>query len=117
MEIHTLIQGINSSLQHAFHDYMGVYFFGSRLRGENREFSDYDMMFVFRTQPDWRKKDRIRTIVYQKELEYEIVIDGKYYAQHDVENCQTPFLETVYNEGAFYGIRQAATDRLSDATC
>jgi len=104
MDIGTLIKGINTSLKDTFHDYRGVYFFGSRLRGENQDFSDYDMVFVFQTQPGWRKKDRIRTIVYQKELEYNIVIDGKYYAQHDIENYQTPFLETVYKEGAFYGV-------------
>ena len=104
MNIETLIQGMNTSLQQTFQDYLGVYFFGSRLRGDYQEFSDYDMVFVFRTRPDWRKKDRIRTIVYQQELKYDVVIDGKYYAQQEVENCQTPFLETVHNEGAFYGV-------------
>jgi predicted nucleotidyltransferase len=104
MDVNTLIQEINTALKDAFSDYRGVYFFGSRWRKDNQEYSDYDMVFVFRTPPDWRKKDQVREIVYRTAIEYDVVIDGKYYAQKEVEEYQTPFLEAVYKQGAFYAV-------------
>ena len=104
MDTNIFIQKINTALKNTFSDYRGVYFFGSRCREDNREDSDYDMVFVFETTPDWRKKDKVREVVYQKEVEYDVVIDGKYYAQKEIENYRTPFLETVYKEGQFYAV-------------
>ncbi|MDM8550971.1 nucleotidyltransferase domain-containing protein [Desulfobacterales bacterium HSG2] len=104
MDMDTLIKDINSTLKSRFQDYAGVYFFGSRSRGDYREYSDYDMVFVFRTKPDWQKKDQIRDIVYRKEVEYDLVIDGKYYSQEDVKNYKTPFLESVFKKGKFYAV-------------
>ncbi len=104
MDIQAFIQTINTVLKKTFADYQGVYFIGSRSRGDYREDSDYDMVFVFQVKPDWRKKDKVREIVYRKELEHDIVIDGKYYAYDEIKNYHTPFQEVVYKEGKFYGI-------------
>ncbi len=104
MNINKIINSINNELKKNFIDYRGVYFIGSRSRGDNQEFSDYDMVFIFSKKLDWRKKDMVRDVVYRKELEYEIVIDGKYYAQEEIENYLTPFRETVLKEGQFYAV-------------
>jgi predicted nucleotidyltransferase len=104
MEINTLIRDINANLKPVFQDYLGVYFFGSRSRKDSREYSDYDMVFVFGAKPDWRKKNKIRDIIYRKEVEYGVVIDGKYFSREEIEDCQTPFLETVFKEGRFYAV-------------
>ena len=104
MEARVLISQINAELCKAFYDYRGLYFFGSRCRGDYHDYSDYDMVFVFTTRPDWHKKDRARDVVYRQELEADVVIDSKYYSLEDVENYQTPFLENVYKEGEFYGV-------------
>jgi predicted nucleotidyltransferase len=104
MDIHAFILNINRELKAVFSDYRGVYFFGSRQRGDYRDDSDYDLVFVFDTSPDWRKEDRIRALVYQQEVEHDLIIDGKYYAQDEIEFCRTPFCETVYKEGEFYGV-------------
>jgi len=98
------IRDINANLKSVFQDYLGLYFFGSRSRGDSREHSDYDMVFVFRKKPDWKKKEDIRNIVYSREVEYGMVVDGKYYSQEEVENCRTPFLESVCKEGKFYAV-------------
>lgn len=104
MDIETLIDGMNRNLKRRFSDYRGVYFFGSRQRGDFQEDSDYDLVFVFDVKPDWRKEDHIRDIVYQQAVEHDVIIDGKYYAQDDIEHYRTPFCETVYKEGKFYGV-------------
>ncbi|MEE4358262.1 MAG: nucleotidyltransferase domain-containing protein [Desulfococcaceae bacterium] len=104
MKIVNFIKEINADLKSVFPDYTGLYYFGSRSRGDNREYSDYDMVFVFRTKPDWKKKEQIREFVYHKEVEYDMVIDGKYYSQKEIEDYQTPFLETVSKEGKFYAV-------------
>ncbi|RLC13462.1 MAG: hypothetical protein DRI57_16175 [Deltaproteobacteria bacterium] len=104
MDTDALIKDINSTLKSRFRDYTGVYFFGSRARGDYGKYSDYDMVFVFGTEPDWRKKDQVREFVYWKEMEYDLVIDGKYYSQEDVEHYKTPFLESVFKKGKFYAV-------------
>lgn len=91
-------------LVRVFPDYRGVYFYGSRARGEERSGSDYDMVFLFEHKPDWREKQRARDIIYAKELEYEIVIDSHFYAREEIENSSTPFRETVRDEGFFYAV-------------
>lgn len=104
MDIGKLADELNLHLKSAFQDYMGVYFFGSRKRNDNEKYSDYDMVFVFKTKPDWRKKSRISEMVYLKEVEHDVVIDGKYYSREEIENYQTPFLESVFHEGKFYAV-------------
>jgi predicted nucleotidyltransferase len=104
METMTLIRDINTDLKAVFQDYLGLYFFGSRSRKTHYDYSDYDMVFVFKTKPDWRKKDKIREIVYRKEVEYDVVIDGKYYSQEEIEGYQTPFLESVFKQGKFCAV-------------
>lgn len=91
MEIKTLINGMNRNVKRRFSDYRGVYFFDSRQRGDFQEDSDCDLVFVFDAKPDWRKEDHIRDIVYQQAVEYDVIIDGKYYAQDDIEHYRTPF--------------------------
>lgn len=101
MEINTLIRDINANLKPVFQDYLGVYFFGSRSRKDSREYSDYDMVFVFGATPDWRKKDKILDIIYRKEVEYDVVIDGKYFSREEIEDCQTLFLKRSLKRDSF----------------
>lgn len=104
IDIETLARSIGEELRGEFPDYTGVYFFGSRARGEGREASDYDMVFLFEHKPNWREKQRAREIVYMKELMLGIVIDSHYYAREEIENSRTPFREAVRTEGTFYGV-------------
>ena len=101
-DLQAVIGKLNRELKRLFADYQGVYAYGSRQRGDWGEASDYDLLFVFTATPDWRKKDRIRAVVYQRELDDDIVIDGKYYSVNDIAHPRTPFCETVKQEGAFY---------------
>ena len=43
-------------------------------------------------------------MIVEKMMGYEVVIDGKYYAQEEIENYVTPFRETVFKEGIFYAV-------------
>ena len=104
MDIRTFLARLNHALKIVFSDYRGVYFYGSRQRGDFRDDSDYDLVFVFETKPDWRKEDLVRELVYQQEVEHNLVIDGKYYAQDEIAHARTPFCETVCQEGEFYGV-------------
>ena len=100
--IQKIIAEMNRELKRLFSDYHGVYAYGSRQRGDWRDGSDYDLLFVFAATPDWRKKDRIRDVVYRRELDDDIVIDGKYYGADEIAHPRTPFCETVKREGVFY---------------
>ena len=73
-DIQTIIGKMNRELKRVFSDYQGVYAYGSRQRGDWQDASDYDLLFVFTTKPDWRKKDRIRDVVYQHELDDDMIV-------------------------------------------
>ena len=61
-------------------------------------------VFVFQVKPDWRKKENIREIVYRKEVEHDIVIDGKESAHDDITDSHSPCQEVVSHEGKFSGV-------------
>lgn len=104
IDIDTLAQVISQDLKQEFADYSGVYTYGSRTRDDAQESSDYDMVFVFEHEPDWRQKQKAREIVYQKELEFDVVIDSHYYSRSKIEDISTPFREAVCTEGTYHAV-------------
>lgn len=103
-DIDAIARVLAEELVKEFPDYRGVYFYGSRARGDEQVGSDYDRAFIFEHKPDWREKQRARDTIYLKELDLGIVIDSHFYSREEIENSATSFRETVRNEGAFYAV-------------
>lgn len=100
-----LIDDISKALKQKYSDFKGVYFYGSRVRGDFNEDSDYDVVFVFdRDKIDWRFKYDVRDIIYDYELKYEFFLDNRIYTCKDIENPSTIFRFNVKREGIFYGV-------------
>ncbi len=59
-------------------------------------------MALFSEKPSWQKENDILDIIYEVELEYDIVIDAKVYHYEDIKKRNTPFRDTVMLEGIFY---------------
>lgn len=103
--IENIISEVNLRLNKKYPDFKGTYFYGSRAVGKSTKESDYDIVFLFeRNKIDRSLKDEIIGIVYDYELEHEIIIDSKIYTFDSIENPATPYRINVKAEGVFYGI-------------
>ncbi|MBM4175072.1 MAG: nucleotidyltransferase domain-containing protein [Ignavibacteria bacterium] len=101
MEI--IIKEISSPLKSKYSDFEGIYFFGSRASGSHEEDSDYDLLFAFGREIDWKFEKEITAVIYDFMLEYDVIIDCKIYSHSEILDPVTPFRENVKKEGIFYG--------------
>ena len=79
VDINKLIHELNLKLKKNYPDYNGVYFHGSRLKGKAQDDSDYDLVFIFDREIDWKFEEEIWRIVYNYDLKYNVVIDARIY--------------------------------------
>jgi len=103
--IEKIISKLNKQLKMSFPDFKGLYFYGSRVAGKSTKDSDYDIVFLFeRKKIDRSLKDEIISLVYDYELENDILIDVRVYTFQSIQNPTTPFRVNVKSEGIFYGV-------------
>ena len=75
--------------------------YGSRVRGDNRIDSDYDILIIV-NHKDRSIKNKIIDIVYSYELEKDISISIKILSTHEFktnESLGSPFIKSVNEEG------------------
>jgi predicted nucleotidyltransferase len=96
-----IINELSSELKLNYPDYYGLYFFGSRSRGNYREDSDYDVVLAFNRVIDWKFKDKIFDIICDFNIKYDIILDAHIYNKTDIMNPITIFRENVKKEGIF----------------
>jgi len=101
--IKKVIKELSEILRDKYSDFKGIYFFGSRAKGDYDAYSDYDLVIVFDRKIDRKFKDEIRKIVYEFDLRYDIIIDSHIHSHEEILKPVTPFRENVKNEGIFYG--------------
>ena len=58
---------------------------------------------LFSKEPGWKKENEVLDIIYEMELKYDILIDGKVYHDAEIKKQNTPFRVNVMREGTFYG--------------
>lgn len=97
-----ILEAINSQIKAKHSNFAGAYFFGSRAKETATEDSDYDTAFIFDGKVDRKLKNEIISLVYDYEVENDIVIDVLVYNKQEIENPSTPFRCNVKNEGKFY---------------
>jgi len=102
VDVEELIKELNLELKNKYSSFKGIYFFGSRLKGNYNSDSDYDMVLAFDCDIDWRFRKEIIKVVYNIELRFDIFIDVKAYNIKDIKEPNTPFRQTVLEEGVFY---------------
>ncbi|OGU17475.1 MAG: hypothetical protein A2X61_08810 [Ignavibacteria bacterium GWB2_35_12] len=101
-EIEQVISKIQKVLKGKYIDFKGVYFYGSRVKDNYNNDSDYDLVIAFDREIDWKFKYEIRDIIYDIELKSELMIDAKIYDIKEILNPVTPFRKIVKEEGIFY---------------
>ena len=102
-KIENIIKQISTSLKIKYSDFLGVYFYGSRARGDYISDSDYDLVFVFQREITWRFKEEVRHLIYEYEDKFDIFIDAKVISSKEINLNRMPFIENVKKEGVFYG--------------
>ncbi len=77
-----------------------VILFGSRARGDNNKFSDWDFLILVSQEANERFKSQIRDSLIDTELEAEQVISAVIYSQDQWPNFQiTPLFQNIAKEG------------------
>jgi predicted nucleotidyltransferase len=105
VDINIILNELKEELKSKYPDFRGIYFFGSRARGDAHEDSDYDIVIVFDREIEWKFKREIRKYIYNKESLYNILFDPKIYRFNDILNPITYFRYMVKEEGLFYDAR------------
>jgi predicted nucleotidyltransferase len=103
-KIEMIIKHISKLFKEKFTDFIGIYFYGSRVRGKFLPDSDYDLIFVFEREITWQFKEKIRHIIYEFEDKYDIFIDSKIVSSKEIDMNRMPLIQNVKKEGIFYGV-------------
>jgi predicted nucleotidyltransferase len=98
-----IIEELNAKLSRKYNDFLGITFFGSRNRDVFSPDSDFDIVVLFSKKPGWQKENDVIDMIYEVELEHDIIIDAKVYHDKEIKKQNTPFRVNVLQEGTFYG--------------
>ena len=102
----TLLRELKQLLQKHFRDDINdVILFGSRANGTAREDSDYDVLIILnKDNYDWKYRDKMIEVVYDMELEYDILFDthviSTYELEHSLRGAQ-PIFRNALEKGVY----------------
>ncbi len=100
-----ILSALNNMLRKHFgHDIHQVILFGSQATGMAHEDSDYDVLIVLNRQSDWQFRDKVFDVIYDLELQYDILIDAFLISSdelcHSLRGSQPVFRNAV-REGVY----------------
>lgn len=102
IDFENVIKKLNKKLSRIYNDFLGITFFGSRNRDDFSSESDFDIVALFSNKPGWQKENDVLDMIYEVELDHDIVIDAKVYHDEEIKKQNTPFRFNVVREGTFY---------------
>lgn len=97
-----LLSEISSQIKKAGLRLKGIYLFGSRAINKHNESSDYDVAIILNEKVDWKLKDKVREVIYDIMLNYDVVIDSHIYTEKEIELSVTPLRQTIKSSGIYY---------------
>ena len=101
MNINIIIQELNSLIYKEFNDFRGVYFYGSRAKGNYREDSDIDIIIIFDNKLVYKKKLVLARIIGFIEYKYDVFIDFHPMTINELQ-ANPYFSNEVINKGIYY---------------
>ena len=102
MENMMLLQKANLLLKKDFGDLVvKIILFGSRVDGTAREYSDYDILIVVNKTIDWKTKDSIRSVLYELNIQFDIIISVQFISEPELETIlgKQPFIRNAIETG------------------
>ena len=103
-KIEKIIAEISGTLKADYVDFKGIFFFGSRTRGDYRSDSDYDLLFLFEREISWKFREEIRHRIYEYEDKYNVALDPKIINEQEFEMNRMPFIQNIIRDGSYYGV-------------
>jgi uncharacterized protein len=78
-----------------------IILFGSRVDGTAREYSDYDVLVVVNKIIDWQIKDEIRSVLYDLNIEYDVLISVQVISEPELGTIlgRQPFIQNAIETG------------------
>ena len=80
-----------------------IILFGSRIEGNAREHSDYDLLIIVKGKHDWRQKDDILDAICELNIKYDIIIDAHIISTGELATIRgkQPFIQHAIETGVF----------------
>lgn len=102
-KIEKVLKEINQKLVTNISNYAGVYLIGSNSEAELKPSSDVDIVItVNENKIDYKLKRQIVELIYDIQVQNDIVLDVKIYTTNDILNPATPFRANVQKDGILY---------------
>ena len=78
-----------------------IVLFGSRVDGSARDYSDYDVLVVVNKTIDWRTRDAIRSVLYDLNFEYDILVSVQVISEPELATIRgrQPFIQNAMETG------------------
>ena len=78
-----------------------VILFGSRVNGDARDYSDYDVLVIVNHPYDWKFKHRIYDATYDIDLKYDLLTDLKIISTDELQTIKgkLPFIQEAIERG------------------
>jgi len=96
-----IIRDLKNHLSQHFRDeIIQVILFGSQAINQENPESDYDVLVILKSKPDWRVKERIIDLCYDIDLKYDIFIDVHLLSEDELMELrgkQPVFLNAIQN--------------------
>ncbi len=80
-----------------------VILFGSQIKGTSTKFSDYDILIILKNDYDWKFQEKITDVVYDMELDYDILFDKHLVSLNEMKNSLKG-AEPIYKNAIKYGL-------------
>lgn len=80
-----------------------VILFGSRVSGNAKEYSDYDILIVLKNDYDWHLENEILNLGCEINLKHDILMDIKIISNPELNTLKgkQPFILNAINEGVY----------------
>jgi len=98
----TLIKEIQDLLKNKFNGNISrVILYGSRSRGDYKEYSDYDILVIVKEDFDWKFEREINDSLIDIDLKYDILLDVRLISENEMKTIKgkQPFIFNALTEG------------------
>ena len=99
-----IIKELKKHLQEKLGDYIqDVILFGSRTTGMAEQDSDYDILILVKTKPDWKLKTIISDYCYDIDLKYNIITDTHILSLAELDSLRgkQPIFQNAIQKGIY----------------
>ena len=78
-----------------------VILYGSRSRGDYKEYSDYDILVIVKEDFDWRFEREVNNALIDIDLKYDIILDVRLISENEMKTIigKQPFILNAIKEG------------------